>query len=73
MGSTRMLTSAEVAEQLGVSIRTMTYWRTTGRGPRYHRIGRTPRYRQDDVDQWVSEQAAASTAEEYARKEKAQR
>ena len=63
----KLLTAAEVADQLGVALRTLTHWRTTGRGPRYHRIGRKPLYRPSDVEQWVGEQAAASTAEEYAR------
>lgn len=51
----RDLTSAQVADQLGVSIRTVQDWRTDGIGPVFYRTGRggpkcPVRYTQAAVD-----------------------
>lgn len=60
-GSPRPLASrAEVAEFLGVPTQTVTAWAHKGTGPRYVRIGRHARYRWTDVEQWVTDQQAAT-------------
>lgn len=49
-----MLTSAEVAEALQVSLSTLCHWRARGRGPRVVWLGpATPRYRREDVLAWL--------------------
>lgn len=47
----------ELADELGVPVRTVYAWRTQGKGPRAHRIGKHLRYRRRDVEAWLSGQA----------------
>lgn len=49
------LTSAEVAELLGISEATLRTWRSAGRGPSYYRLGRVLYWRRD-VDAWIAAQ-----------------
>jgi hypothetical protein len=44
-----LLTEAEVADFLGKSVITLARWRREGYGPAYIRIGRSPRYRREDL------------------------
>ncbi|MEH2626085.1 putative site-specific integrase-resolvase [Bradyrhizobium sp. AZCC 1719] len=44
-----LLTEAEVADFLGKSVITLARWRREGYGPAYVRIGRSPRYRREDL------------------------
>jgi len=50
--SRRHLTPAELAERLGVSVRTLTDWRYRGIGPRFLKVGVHIRYRVADVLAW---------------------
>ncbi|WP_210147133.1 helix-turn-helix domain-containing protein [Shewanella sp. WXL01] len=50
-----LLTPAEVARQLGVTIGTLSVWRCTGRYPlRFIKVGRRVMYRQSDVENFVN-------------------
>ncbi|MGB3414045.1 MAG: helix-turn-helix domain-containing protein [Microbacteriaceae bacterium] len=54
---TKLLTSEEVAEQLGLTSRTLLKWRSEGKGPDFIRIAnQRVRYTQADVDRWINEQ-----------------
>jgi predicted DNA-binding transcriptional regulator AlpA len=54
-----MLTSAQVAETLGVSPSTLCRWRAQGVGPRVYWLGKaSPRYREDDILEWLERNAA---------------
>lgn len=58
-GIPRMLTSAQVAETLGVSASTLCRWRAQGVGPRVYWLGKaSPRYREDDILEWLERNAA---------------
>lgn len=47
-------TPAHAAHELGVSVRTLSAWRSTGRHRLpYVKIGRLVRYRQEDVRTWL--------------------
>ena len=60
MGDTRALgKSPEVAEYLGVPLRTLDMWAYRGVGPRYSKVGRHRRYRWSDIEKWLDQQAAA--------------
>lgn len=52
---TKLLTSAKVAEMLGVSEWCLRNWRYLGtKGPKFIKLGeRFVRYRQSDVEEWV--------------------
>jgi predicted DNA-binding transcriptional regulator AlpA len=54
--ATRLLSPAEVAEYTGLSIETLAQWRSQKRGIPYIKISHNcVRYRQADLDLWVSE------------------
>ncbi len=46
----------ELAGYLGVPIGTVYDWRTNGRGPRAHRIGKHLKFAVSDVRIWVEQQ-----------------
>jgi predicted site-specific integrase-resolvase len=46
------LRSKDLAELLHLTTRTLSRWRQEGKGPDFHREGRTIFYRSDDVDSW---------------------
>ncbi len=52
----RTWTAAEVAEFLGVPVRTLHQWRYLGTGPPAYRVGRHLRYLPDEVFRWLREQ-----------------
>ena len=55
----RMLNSVEVAHALGVNRSTLSRWRAEGVGPRVYWLGKaSPRYREDDVLEWLERNAA---------------
>lgn len=51
-----LLTTAELAERLKISVATVRRWRHGGKGPNYVRFGRNDvRYRLEDVDAFLKE------------------
>lgn len=60
MQSTKLLTPAEVAEILGVTVQTLAVWRCADRYPlQYVKVGSRVRYRPTDVDRFVERRARA--------------
>lgn len=58
-GIPRMMTTAQVAKALGVDPSTLSRWRSQGVGPRVYWLGKaTPRYREEDVVEWLERNAA---------------
>lgn len=62
-GSQRMLTTAELAAEIGITSTTAYRWRRAGRGPRFIRTqsGRV-RYPRAYIEQWLDEQTRTCTA-----------
>jgi len=56
-----LMTPQEVAAFLSVPVATLRTWRTNGRGPRAHRVGKHLRYRHADVEEWLEQQAEPTT------------
>lgn len=52
-----LATIEQVSEFLGVPVATLYQWRHKGTGPRGSKIGRHVRFRWEDVEQWVDQQA----------------
>ncbi|RBM21724.1 excisionase [Prauserella sp. PE36] len=48
----RLWTVEDVAEYLGVPVKTLYDWRTKGYGPEGKRVGKYVRYKPDDVIAW---------------------
>lgn len=58
-GLPRLLTTAQVSEALGVDASTLSRWRSRGVGPRVYWLGKaSPRYREEDVLEWLERNAA---------------
>ena len=58
-----LLTTPEVAARLGVAEITLRKWRIYGTGPRFIRCGANIRYRDADIEIWVSSRTVGSTSE----------
>ncbi len=50
-----LFSPSDVAEYLGVPVKTLYQWRYLGVGPPALRVGRYVRYRRSDVEQWVQQ------------------
>ena len=61
---TMYLSTAQAAERLGISARTLERLRRTGKGPAYHRFGSVVRYLKADLDAWAATRRRTSTREE---------
>jgi Helix-turn-helix domain len=64
----KLVTTAEAAELLRMSPRTLENMRVDGDGPRYHKLGPGRRakvvYRIVDLDTWIAKFSRGSTSEE---------
>ena len=59
LGLPRMLNSTQVAQALGVDASTLSRWRSQGVGPRVYWLAKScPRYREDDVLEWLDRNSA---------------
>ncbi len=58
-----LLTEVMLAESLGVSPRTLQYWRSTSEGPKWIALGRLVRYDTEDVAAWLEDRKVSSTIE----------
>jgi excisionase family DNA binding protein len=58
-----LMTVQDVSRYLRVPVGTLRNWRVTGDGPPAARIGRHVRYRQADVEAWVSEPVRLDVAQ----------
>lgn len=50
-----LLLPRDVANMLRVSERTLTAWRSKGKGPKHFKIGGRVRYHRSDVEEWIRE------------------
>jgi len=57
-GVRRLATPSQVASYLQVPVKTLYTWRYKRVGPKAHRVGRHLRYRWEDVEAWLSSDAA---------------
>ena len=56
----RLWSAPQLAEHLGVPVKTIHQWRYLQKGPRGFRVGRHLRFRPADVRAWVDEQIESS-------------
>ena len=60
--SGRLLRIHEVAQETGIPLETLRYWRKQGRGPKSAKLGRRVVYRASDVETWINDQFDAAAA-----------
>jgi len=58
-----LLDQKTAAKLLGLSVRTLERHRVAGTGPRFARLGRLVRYRENDLIEWIDSNLRNSTAE----------
>jgi excisionase family DNA binding protein len=63
MAHNHLLDTAKAAERLCISPSTLEKLRVYGGGARYLKLGRTVRYRAEDLDQWLESRLVQSTSE----------
>lgn len=49
------ISAGELADELNISIPTLARWRANKRGPKWIRVGRSIRYRRDDIYKWLKQ------------------
>jgi excisionase family DNA binding protein len=54
----QLLTAHDIADYLDVSVQTVYWWRSKGRGPKGMRIGRHLRFQMSDFLEWLDEKTA---------------
>ena len=59
-------TTKEAAERYRVKETTLEQWRWQGRGPKFVRLGRNIRYRDEDLDEFENARVFTSTTEAQA-------
>lgn len=64
--SGRLLTPAEAAVHVGLSIQTLANFRTIGGGPVYFKLSRFVRYDEADLNDWMRRRRFTSTSQERA-------
>lgn len=57
MATDQWLSLEEIADELGVPVRTIYAWRTRSLGPRGYKIGKHIRVKRADLDAWLELQA----------------
>lgn len=53
MSTDRLLKTEDAAEKLATSEQTLRKWRCAGKGPRYVTLGRSIRYRETDLEEYI--------------------
>lgn len=57
-----LLDSDQTAGILNISPLTLGKWRSIGVGPRFIKVGRMPRYRLSDIQNWLERRASTGEA-----------
>jgi len=63
MSENELLTTEQLAELLGLRTNTIGGWRLKGQGPRFCKLGRSVRYRREDVEEWIKENIHQNTCQ----------
>jgi excisionase family DNA binding protein len=62
MGYMILLTEQQAAERLTVAVKTLQAWRVRGGGPKFVKLGRSVRYTEQDLEEYVRAHTVAHTA-----------
>jgi excisionase family DNA binding protein len=61
-----IFTENEAAPRMGLAVSTLQKLRVTGGGPRFLKLGRSVRYRSQDIDEWLAGRVISSTSARVA-------
>jgi predicted DNA-binding transcriptional regulator AlpA len=61
-----LLTTHQAAERIGWAANTLEKKRVYGEGPRFLKLGRSVRYREEDLEDWIEARVVSSTSEAVA-------
>ncbi|MFB8385559.1 helix-turn-helix transcriptional regulator [Microbacterium sp. NPDC055910] len=65
----KWLTADELAAALpGITLGRLSQWRKDGRGPNFHKFGRTVLYCREEVDEWIAATVRHSTSDRGRRR-----
>ena len=56
-------TTAQAADYVNLSPRTLERYKVTGEGPRFVKLGRRVLYRREDLDEWIERGLRRSTSD----------
>jgi len=59
----KLLTRKQVADRIGVTVRTIDKWRKEGKAPPFFKFNGSIRCREDDLDEWIDEKSSGDAAE----------
>ena len=63
MEGRKLVNTVVAAAHVDVRPNTLEKLRVVGGGPRYFKVGKSVRYRLEDVDEWLNARCAASTSD----------
>lgn len=59
-----LVSESQASEIIGMKVSTLRYWRITGEGPAFIKVGgRCVRYKLCDINEWIESRRYRSTAE----------
>jgi excisionase family DNA binding protein len=62
MAKFTLLTEQQAAEFLKIRVKTLQSWRVRGGGPKFVKVGRLVRYRDDDLEQFLAARTFSHTS-----------
>ena len=65
----QFVSERQLADLLQIPMATLRFWRWAGRGPRFRRLGRSVRYRAEDLEAWIATRPEGGEAQEAAKGE----
>ncbi|MET7718560.1 helix-turn-helix domain-containing protein [Streptomyces sp. NPDC005407] len=57
----KLITIEELSEHLGIPVATIHSWHWASKGPKAIKVGKHLRYRESDVDAWLTSQYTAKS------------
>jgi len=58
----KLLTTKQAAEMLGLSPNTLNQWRHDGRSPRFRKLGKAVRYLESDLLEYIEQKSRSATS-----------
>lgn len=63
--NTKHLNQARLSRRMGVAVQTLQRWRWAGIGPRFIKVGRSVRYRLEDIEAYEQSRLCQATSDRF--------